>query len=407
MLIIQKDSEIKLAEMLNSIHADTNGWRSVHCHFSGLKEQYKNDYQTKISINVIRDFVKEGDGGIFCLGDRDIVILCKGVTKAQLDKMIFRLRYLFADDPVAYNAQGEENPRFCTLLDLTMAWREMFSVAKDKLTLVHKRPNTPDHIPTKTMSEEELTIRPLTPARLMSIEKEVATADLSKVMRRQAVCAMVPGKPIRRVFDEFYINIAHLRKLIMANVDFVSNRALFTYLTQILDGKMLELLRKQPAGYFDTPISLNLNVDTLLSEQFASFNAVMKPAIKVSIVIEIQIADVFADMHSFLIAKEAVQKMGYRVCLDGVSDETFALVSREKLGFDLMKVQWGPHFSKDLSSPKSRQMAKAIEECGASRLILCWCDTKDAIDFGQHFGISLFQGRHLDAILNPDAKVIN
>lgn len=388
--------------MLGGVKADPNTWRAVHFRFSKLHESHKNDYQTKIAINTVRDFVKEGDGAIFCMTDRDILVICKGVSKNQIDKMVFRLRYLFADDALSYIEGGQENPDFSTMFDLAVDWEKVDAIAKAKLEQVHKPAN-----PGMKVSQEELTAKPLTPTRLVNLEKDISAADLTKVMRRQPVCAVLPSKPVRRVFDEFYINIAHLRRLIMANVDFTSNRWLFTYLTQMLDVKMLSMLSKQGSDYFDQPISLNLNVETLLSDSFAAFNASVKPSIKVSIVIEIHVADVFADMPSFLLAKEAVQKMGYRVCLDGLTEQSFPQVSREKLGFDLAKLQWSPKMLKGATSPEMKEIARAIEACSPNRMILCRCDGKDALSFGQQFGISLFQGRHLDLILNPDSKVVN
>lgn len=420
-----RDPEVRLIEILNSIHAETVGWRAVHFHFHKLLEHYKSDYQSKIAVNIVSDFVKNGEGGIYVLQDQDIMVICKGVTKQLLDKMVFRLRYLFSDDPLAYNSEGEENPGFCTIHDLSVAWDFANDMAKKKLVNVSQADK--HRVPKQYREELEAKenegtpagemmsrgagmasqIRPMTPARLSSIEKDIMAADLSRVMRRQPICAAIKHKKIRRVFDEFYINIAHLRRLIMANVDFLSNRWLFKYMTQLLDAKMLDLLAKRPADYFDTPISLNLNVETLLSDKFATFDAAIKPSIKVSIVIELQIADVFSDMEAFLVAKESVQKLGYRVCLDGVTNQSFIHIDREALGFDLCKVQWNADLVSDLSSPFNQKFKGAIERCGANRVILTRCDNMDALDYGHAFGVTLFQGRYLDSVVNPDAKIVN
>jgi EAL domain-containing protein (putative c-di-GMP-specific phosphodiesterase class I) len=406
MKLVTKDSEIKLVESLDSIAADLSNWRAVHLRFSELLEHHRNDYQTKIAINVISDYVKDGEGSIFTLKDRDIVLLCKGITKSVLDKMIFRLRYLYTDDPLAYDTEGAENPNFCDVFDLSMGDEALVDIARRKKTAAS---NTNPAVPVKTVAKPgEEDIRPLTPARLSSIETDILAADLSRVMRRQPICALVPGKPVRRVFDEFYINIPHLRKLIMSNVDLTANRNLFAYLTQILDGKMLDMLRKQPAAYFDTPISLNLNISSLLSDKFSAFDAAMKPQLRVSVVLEIQASDVFADMQGFIYAKDLVQKKGYRVCLDGLTELSFTQIDRTALGFDLAKLQWNSSNKTDIpKAERERALRAAIERCGASRLILCRCDTREAVEYGQSMGISLFQGRYLDNLIDPNSKVVN
>ncbi|MGB1539953.1 MAG: hypothetical protein ACPG80_03250, partial [Rickettsiales bacterium] len=136
-------------------------------------------------------------------------------------------------------------------------------------------------------------------------------------------------------------------------------------------------------------------------------DAAIKPSVKVSIVLELQISDVFSDMEAFLVAKDSVQKMGYRVCLDGLTSLSFTQVDRAQLGFDLAKLQWNADAVADLNSAENRALAKAVDRAGPNRVILCRCDNRQAIDYGQAMGISLFQGRFLDRMIDPNAKVEN
>jgi hypothetical protein len=224
-------------------------------------------------------------------------------------------------------------------------------------------------------------------------------------LRRQPVCAAVLGMPIRMVFDEMYINIAALRQMLKVDVDMLSNRWLFKYLTQTLDMRMLDLIRQNTATYLLAPLSLNLNIPTLLSEQFLAFDAVIKPAMKVSIVIELQIADVFADMSAYLTARDVVQKLGYRICLDGVTDLSFPQIDRQRLGFDLIKVQWNAET--EIRSDHTKRVKDAVRNCGTNRVIMTRCDNELAVHYGQSMGLSLFQGRYLDGQVNPKATLQN
>jgi hypothetical protein len=124
-------------------------------------------------------------------------------------------------------------------------------------------------------------------------------------------------------------------------------------------------------------------------------------------VIELQIADVFADMAAFLMAKDTAQKLGYRVCLDGVTDLSFAHIDRQKLGFDLIKLIWNADSETDIGSPNNRALADAIRQCGNNRVILTRCDNKQAVQYGQALGLALFQGRYLDSLVNPKSAVKN
>lgn len=441
MFTTTKDAEPKLVELLTSIKDEANHWRAIHFRFNFLQEHYRSNYQIKIAVNLINDLLKTNQGGLFVLNDFNLYVVAKTVTKTQIDKVIFQLRYLFADDPLAYDADGNENPEFCEVYDLSVAYDEFTSTTRKKVVknakkaAATKREVAPRIVeedrPVSAVSAAPVATRggasargaaavtalagsfgqesliPLTTQRLANIERDLESADLSRVMRRQPICAAVPNMMVRRVFDEFYISIAHLKQLISGNVDLTSNRWLFKYLTQVLDARMLDMIGRNATRYIDRPISINLNVETLLSDNFTRFDALIKPSMKVSIVIEIQIADVFANMAAFMVAKETVQKLGYRVCLDGLTSLSFTQIDRERLGFDLAKLQWNADLESDLKSRENKQLADAVRGCGPNRIILCRCDSRQAVDYGQALGISLFQGRFLDKIIDPTSKVEN
>jgi len=399
--LISKATEAKLAEALNDI-ADFARWHAVHFQLHRLLDEYKSDYQIKIAINLINDLLKAQEGTIFIFADRSMVILCEGAEKTLINKLIFQLRYLYTDDPLAYNDDGQENPDFCTFYDL-QSDRGAFVDFVSRRMAAMVRKVTPDRprVPTLvSQSGTGVTVADWTAAHLVEIEEELKTINVLKSVRRQPICAVLPSG-VRKVFDELYIRIAHLRKEMQAEVDFVSNRWLFKYLTQILDERMLELTARDPKRYFDSPVSLNLNAQTLLSDAFAKLNAVIPPVMKVSIVIEVPVVDVFADINGFIVARNEVQKQGYRVCIDGLTTASFVNIDREKLKVDLLKVQWNADAESDLASKENQELAAAIQRSGAKRIILCRCDSKQAVEYGQALGISLFQGRYIDNLVQP------
>jgi EAL domain-containing protein (putative c-di-GMP-specific phosphodiesterase class I) len=195
--------------------------------------------------------------------------------------------------------------------------------------------------------------------------------------------------------------------MLRTETDFLRNRTLFRYLTQLLDSRMLDMLISAPTRYFETPVSLNFNVETILSRKFREFDAVIKPLVKVSIVIEIQVGDVFSDIDAFIAARNLLQRLGYKVCIDGFTSLAITIIDRERLGFDLAKLQWNADIETDLRAEENYSVMRAIKNFGANRVILCRCDTRQAVNYGQALGINLFQGRFLDRILNPNQKVEN
>jgi EAL domain-containing protein (putative c-di-GMP-specific phosphodiesterase class I) len=422
MQLVSVGAEAKLVEYLSSIREDAAGWLGVCFAFSSLMEQYRSEYQIKIALNMIKDLLKQDEGQVYVCRDATVYVLVKGSTKQQLEKVVFQLRYLFMDDPLAYTQDGEENPEFCSMYDLATEFDAFAALARAKMlegkrgrevavppaaAAVGVKNNSGFLQQVKQIASTATNMRFLNATSLAHMERDLTNADLTTVIRRQPVCAAIPDMMVRRVFDELYINITHLRQMMRVEADLLSNRWLFKYLTELLDYRVLHMIQHNPSRYMELPISLNLNVKTLMSDEFLEFDASIKPSIKVSVVVELQISDVFDDMRAFIMARNAVQKLGYRVCLDGLSDLSFTQVDREKLGFDLVKLQWNADIPSDLQTRENKKIADMIKLCGPNRVILNRCDNRKAVDYGQALGISLFQGRYLDKLMNPLAKVEN
>jgi hypothetical protein len=405
MKVITKEPEAQLIELTTAIQEQREGWVAVCYAFAQLLEHYRSEYQIKIAINLMNDLLGDRDGAIYLCDDATIYVVARNLPKPALDKMVFQLRYLFMDDPLAYTMEGDENPEFATVYVMETDWDELNKAARKRWGLKVRSAqggNRPALSPAVAPKRE---VRYFNAASLLAIERELKTVDLRKALRRQPVCAAVPGMPIRMVFDEMYINISALRQMLQVDVDLLSNRWLFKYLTQTLDVRMLDLIHNESATYLVSPLSLNLNVPTLLSEQFTTFDANIKPGMKVSIVIELQIADVFADMAAYLTARDVVQKLGYRICLDGVTDLSFPQIDRQRLGFDLVKLQWNAET--EAKGEQGKRLKDAIRACGTNRVIMSRCDNELAVRYGQSIGLSLFQGRYLDGQVNPKSVVQN
>ncbi|PIR39268.1 MAG: hypothetical protein COV35_01760 [Alphaproteobacteria bacterium CG11_big_fil_rev_8_21_14_0_20_39_49] len=408
MRTVATGAEAKLFEITSSLRASSDGYYALHYHFSRLQEEFRSDYQIKIAINVLSDLFKGLDSVLFLLKDFDIVVLYNGTNRGLLEKAIFQLRYLFMDDALAYTDDGYENEDFCSVYDLEFQWRDFFVSCKRKLgkdieeVEKKQRQQTKDVIQSPKGGRSKLHI--FSPSYLVQIIDELKNIEIGSCLRSQPVCAVLRGKEPKIIFKEVYTNIKNLQKLLSLNVDLMSSKTLFKYLTKILDKKVLNALKQQELSN-KNPISINLNVKTLFSEEFAEFDSQIAQKHKSSIIIEIHIADIFEDIQKFLVAQKELQNLGYRICLDGLDSESFMQIDRKNLGFDLAKLSWNPEMGTKTSKDKS--LIEAINKCGKNRIILCHCSSKEAIDFGKEVGISLFQGRYIDALTNPTAKVIN
>jgi hypothetical protein len=120
-------------------------------------------------------------------------------------------------------------------------------------------------------------------------------------------------------------------------------------------------------------------------------------------IIELQKVDIFADPASCLFAREFVQEKGCRVCLDGMTHETLPMIDRERLGADMIKLVWHPDLV-DGGDEMAEQTRTLIQRTGATRVVLCRVDNREAVDFGHAVGVELYQGRFIENLIAEDKR---
>ena len=246
MKLITAGAEAKLVEELAIIRSDTQDVIGVHFHFDQLLEHYRSDYQIKIATNLVTDLLKHQDGAIYLLRDCSLVVLGKEIPRTLLDKAIFQLRYLFMDDPLAYTTDGHENTKFCRLYQMETDFEIMADMARKQMLGGRQvAAGSGAKVETQRAQPEAGASRFFNASNLERIEKMIRELDIFPAVRRQPICATIPSMSVRKVFDELYLNITHLRDLLGTDIDLLSNRWLFKYLTLTMDERILALLKEQ------------------------------------------------------------------------------------------------------------------------------------------------------------------
>jgi len=391
--------ELLLVEHLDRLLRFRGGRRAIHIHLSRLRPYYRSSQHIRIAVNTFEFLVKQLEGQIFILSNADLVFICKGGEIAAIDEAVMRLRHLFNEDPLTQNLDIEEESRFCTWYDLEYEYDEFVAVARQLLAEEERRSRRLAAI-TRAEAAKKPALPPLSPGRLAELVDMLMRADLSNMMRRQAVCSLYRDETPKPMFRELYISIDELREAVMPDYDVARDRWLFQHLTQTLDNRMLQLLRQNDDRALDGGYSVNLNVATLLSDRFLAFDSSLRAATRGTIIFELQMIDIFADLPAYLFVRDFVKERGYRICLDGATDLTVPHIDREQLGLDLVKIIWRPEMIGSGSAKRLKALHAQIAEIGRSRTILCRCTTEEAVRVGQELGISLFQGRYVDQLLN-------
>ena len=390
-------SEYLLLDYTRRLQRYPMGRRAIVIHLSRLRPDNRRSHHIRIAANTFESLVKQFDGQIFLLQNADIVFVCKDASIAVIDEAIMRLRYLFGDDPLAAELDETGPDRFATWYDLERDYQDFLALAEAMYEHEVKRKKRLAAIAGGVQRDER---QPMDPQSLAELVTIIARADLSNIMRRQSICAIMGDASPKPVFREIYISIPDLRDTIMPKRDIASDRWLFQHLTQHLDRRVLAMLRRNDDPSIAHSYSLNLNISTLLSQEFHQFDQSLRAGARGSIVIELQKADIFADLGAYIFARDFLKERGYRVCLDGVSAVTLGYIDREGLGLDLVKMFWTPDMADPLRTERITAFRDAVERTGRSRIILARCDSEEAVAFGQSMGLRLFQGRHIDRLLS-------
>lgn len=397
--------EYLLLDYLQRLGRNVEGRMAVHIHLSRLRPQNRQDHHIRIAAATFEGMVQNYEGQIFTLSNSDLFFICKDATIEDIDAAIMKVRYLFSEDPLSQGDDEEDLARFCTWYNVASQYDELLDIAKQmhrererktRLTVTAERGDPR----LKTQRKQ------LDPEQLGKLESFLTRADLSNLMRRQPVCAVTPNNPMpQTVFRELYISIADLQQTVLPEFDISSNLWLFQHLTQTLDSRMLSMLIRNDDSSIASSFSINLNVQTILSPPFLNFDSSLKAVARGTVVIELQKIDIFGDMGAYMFARDFMRERGYRICLDGLNHLTLQFIDRDRLGLDLLKLTWSPDMADDMSGSRTAELKEHVDRCGRARIILCRCDSDEAIRFGQSLGITMYQGRYIDRLLAGEGRI--
>lgn len=359
------------------------GQRAVRFYLSRLQPLHRRDKHILIATNMLEELVGPFPGKIFALPSADVVVICKGITQKVIDDGVEVLRYLFNDDPLI--KLGGRAGEFFAVYDLQLDYDGFVA------SLPSSRPAKAESL---VAGMEAAGDDAFDPSRLAGLLNAIGRLDLSALVRRQTIWAMLRDKAPRPMMDELFVSIGDLRQAPGMSFDPDRDRQLFQYMTRRLDQYVLSTLMRD---HSDTvrPLSINVNLATIRSADFRKFEERRTVAWRNRLMMEFQLADMWLDFPAFLAAMRRLHERGYLRCLDGVIYNALPYLKFERLDVDFVKVIWDDALLQ-LDEPTLEEFCTAIRSGGVHRIILTRCGRPEAIHFGQAVGIQFFQGRAVD-----------
>jgi hypothetical protein len=370
---------------------------AAHIHLSQLQHHHRKEHYLRIACDTFELQVKAYAGHIFVLGTGDIFFVGKDVRMDSLIEAVDRLRLLFAEDPLAQYSRDGDQSGFATYYNL----EENFDLLYQDVVILHKAADrqrkTRDDGKGK-IGKESPGNKPFIPADLAKLISIIERADLSNIIRRQTACVMGENGLPAPLFEETFVSIDDLQQICTPDIDLLSDRWLFHYLTRTLDKRVLSTMLMDGIRD-DLPFSINLNISTVLSPEFRRFNDNVPAHLRGKLVIEIHKVDVFSDIGAYIFARDFLHERGYRLLLDGLTHHTLPFFDSYKLGLDLFKIYWAPEGLNTAHPSTYPDIKQMIMEYEPKRTILCRCENEESLKVGRDLGITQFQGRMIDRLL--------
>ncbi|MCF8473367.1 MAG: hypothetical protein K9G26_01615 [Emcibacter sp.] len=425
----------ELMTAMRSVKRHPQGYSGLHLNFSLLDREHKQPYHRRIIATAFNKLIKSHDGQIFWTRHFDLIFICKDCSNAQLDIAILAARRAVEDSPVVkeYIDAGRDDA-LCDWYDLNKDMDQFMKMVENlKITSETEQPKVSnlksmvdklkdnisnDPIPQKpflsspsSSPKESATVSsyipksqrdnntPMGPMQLDQLERNLVNMDIFRMMANQTAYVIVGDSNPQPIFVEHFIAVAEIKKSLLPNYNMHADKWLFQRLTRSFDNKLMQILPEKNMVQGQV-VSININVETIFTPEFDKFITKFKRLHHQPLILEMALFDVISDIQKYFDARDKLTNLGCRICLDAMDVQSLAVLDREILAVDFLKISWKPNYKNLIGGPMEKKIIAAIEAQGKMRIILCHCDTKEALDFGKSVGIHMYQGFLIDKKYN-------
>lgn len=388
-------SENLLIGRLKRIENNASGYFAIQVHMSHLRKANRQAHFIQIATRTFDGLVEGHDATLFSMTNVDLVVVCRNIDVDEVDKVIDKVRGLFTEDPLTVIDESGFEDNFVTWYDLSNSedFASFFSVIAD-LSLEADRL----HAELENQRDREKAAgEPLEAANLSEINTKLMRSRIADLLQHQTCLLVRSGGAGEVVFREHFVSMAQVRERIAPEKNLFASPWLFQYLTETLDRRILSVLSEWDYGELEEPISVNLNVSTVLSRDFQAFHKAIGDHTD-KVVVEMHIIDVFSDTRNYGYARDSLQERGYRVLVDGLDPMSLQFFDVSNFAADFIKISWNQSLQEEDGKERLEEMKEIILAAGRESVILGRVDTEKAVKWGLGIGVSRFQGFFIDRL---------
>jgi hypothetical protein len=374
------------------------GRRAVHVHLAELQPLNRREQHLRMAASAFDPLVRRAQGQNFRLSNGDLVVVVKDVTVAEIDDVVLRLRFMFGDDPLVHvpdDALGQA--KFCDWYDLERQYPAFLALAQARHRQLQdrKEPERPSAAPAQAAAAPK---SPLDPLRLSRLEAVIATTDVKPLLRRRAIAELPPAGGVRPIGTELGLSLELLGQKVMPDVNLAADRSLLAYLNAVLDRRLVGVLAAAE-GVVPLPSWIGFAMSTLMAPEFVQLDDKLRVTIRKTMVAQIRWEDALRDVAAFIFLRDFLKARKWQVALDGLSAANFALIDRATLEPDYVKLAWDQNAADATPSRRRAAFLDALEQSPPGTVVLADCSGPEAVQFGRSAGVTLYEGRAVDALL--------
>ena len=394
--ILDYTKEPSLLARLNRIEAYPAGYFAVHLNLSKLQPNHKQSHFIEVAARTFDILIDDNHATLFTLTNKDLALICRNVDIDDVDIVVEKVRALFIEDPLTEIDETAYEDLFSTWHDLSNP--ENFAVFFAAITDLAIEAEQIQAAEAVTLDKEQQLGEPLWPSNLAEINRKLKGMRVANMIKRQACLQVHSGGGGDLVFFELRLSIAEIKKRVAPEINLFASPWLFQYLTETLDKRLLAALIEEDFDEISTPLSINLNISTVLSRDFQNFHKVVDGNTS-KIIVEFQIIDIFADIKNYVYARDLLHQRGYRVAVDGLNRLSLQYFEPADLQSDFIKISWDPGVAGNDEENWLPDVRGVIEKVGHDSLIFDCADSEKAVKWGLSLGISRFQGLFIDKLV--------
>ncbi len=381
------DQNARFLVHLKGIGQQPAGYRAAHLHVSQIPAAKRSRDNLSRAISLLADVKNRyKDGEIFLMKNVDIVFVTREIGKPVLAAACEAVQQVFLGQMNASftNVHGGENA-FFTLFDLTTDYPALLAWAEAAAGVATAAKGNDQAVP-KTMIDVGVLAR---------IKEDIHKIDITPMLFNQPVYCIDGKGKAAVMFHEMYMSIQVLEEKFCPGQSLTARKGLFTDLTEELDIVVLRILANPVERGNRRRMSINVNIATLASPTFVTFDAELPPEARQGVVLEVNKTDVFENMRLYRELVPFLRNRGYRVLLDGLSFYNIAAIDFDGIDCDFVKIFWSGEAGA-LTDDVARRILSKIRGSENPRFLMGHCDTAESIRFAKSAGIRLVQGRLID-----------